>query len=513
METVKGQEKSVIRESEFPSFIPPLMVKELRRGLRTNGFVLFMILFPLLMAVPFLFQAVWGEQVVARAVIDVVFWLGVVCIFLIYNPLRALVGVRQEKVTRTDELIVLTRLTSYDIVSQKWWSLILQTLLLSVVILPFYLVRYLLGGVEIAQEAGILAALFVVSCSASAVALWVSGLPGIYKVFYCFTLVAVGVFVVVLTASSEVFSVMKASASIYLAGGARIYSLYGGLTLLLSVAFYGLSCRAFLFMASRWFAPPSENTDLGFRKTVLWMIAVFGVFFALSWMTGSSGVVAQSNLTLSRSILMQGVGGLCLLDMICSRRVKVIHWKKLKEQGGWMRRLGLLFLPGWQGAGLMILLTGMTGCLLAAVCAVAAGHPEYLEAGFRASLLVCANYLFMGVVFQPLYKRTGDYSLLIYFALSFGLSTIASVGLAVRAFMPGMDFYLSLLSFVPMCSGMVQEWSATPEVMSKLDIKWDEHLIVWGNWTLITVTFLIFLISAFSFWRKIFRLEKVCGSS
>ncbi|MDP9179980.1 MAG: ABC transporter permease, partial [Gemmatimonadota bacterium] len=138
--------------SEFPERLGPVLIKELRQGLRSGMFVLPFTILPALLAL----VAVWALSIdnvsEARSGVTVCFWSALLVPLLIITPLRALSTIRSEREAQTLDLLQLTPLTAWRIVFAKWSSLMAQALLWVAALLPFFVLRYFFGGMNLVEE-------------------------------------------------------------------------------------------------------------------------------------------------------------------------------------------------------------------------------------------------------------------------------------------------------------------------------------------------------------------------
>ena len=84
--------------------------------------------------------------------------------------LVSLGAVGNERKANTLELIFLTRLTARRILTGKWLALVAQTVLLVCAVLPYAVLRYFLGSVDLGAELTAIALLLLGSAVLSGVA-------------------------------------------------------------------------------------------------------------------------------------------------------------------------------------------------------------------------------------------------------------------------------------------------------------------------------------------------------
>jgi hypothetical protein len=133
---------------DFSDHLSPMVVKEMRQGLRTRFFTAALILFHLVLGCLMLSYLFDMNQRDTKEV----FWLVIIVTLLGVLPSRAFNALNAEVKDGTLDMLMLTGITSFRIVWGKWVSLYSQTLLVASSLLPYMIVRYQFGGVEIARE-------------------------------------------------------------------------------------------------------------------------------------------------------------------------------------------------------------------------------------------------------------------------------------------------------------------------------------------------------------------------
>ena len=164
-------------KTDFPDWLSPMLVKELRQGVRTRVFVSLFILLQVLMLLDIsltLLVAAHGESTSAGTAF---FWIMVGLPVLVVLPINGMNAVSGEIKANTLELTFLTRLTAFRIIAGKWLATFAQTLLLVCAVLPYLVLRYFVGGVNVTGELTILASMLGGSALLSAWATGISPYP------------------------------------------------------------------------------------------------------------------------------------------------------------------------------------------------------------------------------------------------------------------------------------------------------------------------------------------------
>ena len=153
---------------DFPDWLGPVLVKELRQGLRSRIFAAAFYLAQglMILSVALNLSAVAASDIPQPsllALLDGVFWLLIAIPLLFLMPFRGFGALHSEIKTRTLELVFLTRLTAWRIAAAKWGAIVLQTVLLLCAVLPYVMLRYFLGGVDLLDDLQKVFFLFVLS--------------------------------------------------------------------------------------------------------------------------------------------------------------------------------------------------------------------------------------------------------------------------------------------------------------------------------------------------------------
>lgn len=164
---------------DFNDRLSPMLVKELRQGLRARTFVAVFLALQILLALVLLLATAARNQAQAGTVISSIIFFFFSMAVLVVQPLRGIGVLHSEIKSNTIELMVLTRLNAWRIVLGKWVSIVSQSALLLVAIAPYLILRYFFGGMNLAAELVLLGLIFATSAAATAVTVGISALPSI----------------------------------------------------------------------------------------------------------------------------------------------------------------------------------------------------------------------------------------------------------------------------------------------------------------------------------------------
>ncbi len=240
--------------------LSPILVKELRQGIRSQ---LFTGSFLVVQALLFVFglSFVSSDSLQNDPAVDsLFFWTTLALPLLVLVPVSASQAIEREVSGRTLELLLVTRLSSYRIVLGKWASVVVQASLLLVSALPYVILRYFLGGVDVVGELLTLGGLLLGSGILAGIAMgfWSLNLPRLGK--------WAAVLLLIWAAPVLLLMVFSPHGSLSAPFGlARLAWLYGTLVMLVMIE-----------SAAARIGPPSENHWTRVRALAL---LSFGIAF------------------------------------------------------------------------------------------------------------------------------------------------------------------------------------------------------------------------------------------
>lgn len=165
---------------DFPDWLPPMLVRELRQGIQSGAFFWTFLLLQLLLVLHAAFTVLAtsgrfdGDLIRASGGF---FWGILVITVGFVIPLRGLNAIATERVGNNLDLVRLTRLSATRIVAGKWAAIVAQVLLVTAAILPYLVLRYFLGGVNVVAELVRLGWLVVAAAVVAALAVYASTRP------------------------------------------------------------------------------------------------------------------------------------------------------------------------------------------------------------------------------------------------------------------------------------------------------------------------------------------------
>ncbi len=160
---------------EMSDRLGPMLVKELRQGLRTKIFLTAFIGFQAILLLMVVASFVSQGGSASGDFLNNAIWIMLVLMLIVVTPIRGQMALEKEIRSGTLELLQITRLDAWTIVRGKWVALMGEAMLYLTVSLPYFTLRYFLGGVHILTDLGLLALLALFSCSLTAMVIGLSG--------------------------------------------------------------------------------------------------------------------------------------------------------------------------------------------------------------------------------------------------------------------------------------------------------------------------------------------------
>ena len=409
--------------ADFPDWLSPMLVKELRQGVRTRVFVALFILLQVAMLLTVSLTLLVAAHGVDTATGTGFFWVFVGLPVLVVLPLNGLASINGEIRANTLELIFLTRLTAFRIVVGKWLAIFVQCVLFICAVLPYLVLRYFIGGVNLAGELEVLGWMLVGSAVLSAFATGLSAYP--VRTVRAVTILSIVLFFVLSTAGEELFG-----RGVVAGPGLGIYGIAG---LLLCA---GIVLLLMLEVGAARIAPPAEN-----HSAILRLLAAAGFLVALAVNFLSRGSTGVTIIAFFISVLVCLVG-LCDEPRWVPRLFRPFATRR------WPGCLaGRLLYPGWYTAvPFTVLMFAAFGWLLAREKILdSQAHSVWFVALLGSLLLPVALIR----LFLPRTRRA---------ALFFGAVQLLSLLAAVLALVCDSSLGTSLktpVSFVPLAALIV----------------------------------------------------------
>lgn len=398
--TPKPANALVAQRIDFPTWLPAMLVKELRQGLRTKGFVGALVGFQVIMTLVTVFAIAGGSDSSTYEMLQISYWMVLVAQLLLITPARAMAGLQSELESRSIDLLLLTRLTAWRVVLGKWCSLLVQAALLVVAMLPYGVARYFFGSVDLTGELKLIGALFGLSGVFTAAALWSSALPKFVRAVLGIALLF-----------SLQFTGLFGPRSPFAGGPAGFAGIIRG-SLWLVLFDVALVLALCLLGAVARLSPAAESKAGQLRALPL--IALLPLPF-LGLGGGAQFVLA-----------MLLFGFVAIMELARAEEPMSCHWRPWLGRGRWGRFVGRFVQPGWASAMEWVcafaLLMGGAGMFL--------DEPlKLLHLGVLAAAGLVFPALLLTWMSSQFTQRIAGYILLLG-----GASTLAAVSAATASF-------------------------------------------------------------------------------
>ena len=411
-------------QSDFADWYSPMLVKELRQGMRSRLFVISF----LLLQGALIFVAAIGLSASAKqqdtSVVTGFFWTIIGVPLLLIMPMSGLNAVVNERKANTLELMFLTRLTPRRIIIGKWLAIVAQTVLLVCTVLPYSVLRYFQGGVNIGAELFTIGALLIGSVLLSGV--FVGFSPHSSRLTRALLILLAVVFLQ--TIPRLLFARVLVGPS-PTSGPGSDWRIYG------TLAWFGLLVLLIMVEvgASR-ISPLAENHSTSRRILGLLALTVFVVYGARDF--------AQSLLFTCTAIVLAGV---CIGALCEAPRFVPSMYRPFTKFGRLGRLSGLVLYPGWP--------TGVFYCLVVVLAMTLVGlrqenvvvDPHWVIWG---GVSVAGTLLFPAAILRTFVPRARR-PFFVYLGVQTVLALMVGFAASVQAY-GGTDLR-QILAVIPTC--------------------------------------------------------------
>lgn len=407
------KQSPVGRIFDFPELWSPMLVKELRQGLRSISFAgIFITMQMILCFIIFLMLVMSdassnGSADAVSGVIFVIYAL-VVCAL---QPLRGFNAISAEINKDTIDLVLITRLSAWKFVFGKWVSIMSQSLMFAISLLPYLILRYFLGGMLLFEELILFALIFISGSVATAIAVGVSAIRTavlryltstiLVGTLLYFTLAGVGV---TLLTRNGLFSIFSSGDRLegfcYFAIGSLITGSY--------------TCWMFLDFGASMIAPISENRASLRRIIYLIILAIGGITLCILPATGSGYSISNPvNPMIQIAMLMMFVP--FFITTYCEHAYLSPRIALNMQKRRFIGKFRALLYPGWGTGSLFLAIVTAIHLLLAFSFRDSSGTSMFdFDEGFVLGVSICLSTLAFPACIVSLFARNSPNRLGIY---------------------------------------------------------------------------------------------------
>lgn len=462
---------------DFADWLSPMLVKELRQGMRSRFFVTSFLILQAAMIFVAIIALGTSADSGSSSTVSGFFWTIISVPLILIMPMSGLGAVGNEKKANTLELISLTRLTARRIITGKWVAIIAQTILLVCAVLPYLVLRYFLGGINLTSELAVIGILFFVSAVLSGLAVGFSPQASRLSRALMVVVVVIGLQIV----PALVFGTHGGSGWLLSRSGPAwqtflCLGLFGVIALTLMIE----------FGASR-IAPLAENHSSSRRVIALLVTAAVVAF-------GHRGPLAGSIWTCAIILLAP----LCI-GALCEPISQVTSVYRPFVKRGFLGRLaGRILYPGWPSGFVFTLLLLLAFFVVGYFNARTSTNVRWI---WWAGVAVAGTLFFPIAIVRGFLPRTPR-PFVFYVGTQIIFALLTVLGASFQAFKVG-DFR-PVLAIVPTCSLLMANSKAITE---------SDFTMVFSGVSLITASSIcLLLVRARQPWREIRALEARAGA-
>ncbi len=336
--TLSASSSQIPNGTDFADWLSPILVKELRQGLKsrvfTGSFIVMQVVMIITMGLRLLDQSQSGTGGGSSG-FDAFFWAMLWLPLLLLMPTRGLRALSDESRANTFDLVQLTRMTAFRIALGKWLALVAQTLLLVAALLPYAVLRYYFGGVDVMSDLIVIAYMLMASMVLTAGAVALSAAPLAVRII----VLAGGLPMVTMGMSGLMMMRMFSGRS-----GSFMFSSsssLGGPDWWLFPCMTALYVFMLLEFAASMFAPPSENHPAR-KRTMALLLSIILIpaawFGGLEWLAPLMAFFAP-------------LVGWVAVEALTERTVSLpAIYAPFARRGFLARGLGRILYPGWATA-------------------------------------------------------------------------------------------------------------------------------------------------------------------
>ncbi|WFB35380.1 hypothetical protein P3T73_14560 [Kiritimatiellota bacterium B12222] len=306
----------------------PMVIKELRQGLKSRSFVAsFLGLQGLMVLSMFIYLAAVSTGSGDLEFADGFFWFMVGLLLIVIMPLRSFQALHDEIKNDTLELIFLTRMNAWKITFGKWCALVIQIFLLVSAILPYLVLRYFLGAINVTGNLAQLFIQIVVSMLLVSIGVGLSAwtskiMRGLLIVGALFSLYLIPLFLFGIGSSM----------------GGAFFGWTGWIDVVVALIIAGIIMMFFIQYGASMIAPPAENHSVRKRSMAVLLTLVMGGYATYKQEAG---------------ILYMCIGLLAPMgiDALCEPLIGIPSvYQRLKK----VRGLRWFLFPGWASGFLFV---------------------------------------------------------------------------------------------------------------------------------------------------------------
>ncbi len=369
-----------LKLSDFGDWISPMIVKELRQGLRTRTFAAVFISWQAFLVLCLIISTASSNSGGS----NFFFWGVIMVLFVPILPMRGLTSLSGEIKDGTLDLLQLTRLGAWRITFGKWAALVSQAGLIGISILPYIVMRYFAGGVSVAWEIWGLGVFVLAAAVLTAINVGLSALRSVILrglLFLALMAVALpmGGMLVARLAENEIADLVDADSGFWAGMG-----IVSGIAVYLTVFFLNLGVSQIATVA--------ENHST--LKRVIALTLTLGLGLALQLTTRRY----EDFLQVAMLVALALTGIDCLSDRPTTSPTVLTPFAKRGVLG---RLMGMLFAPGWHTGSIFWIGLVLSAALVTAGKMDVADFMKHGDPGWDVVKAIMVFFTTVGTLLLP----------------------------------------------------------------------------------------------------------------
>jgi hypothetical protein len=367
---------------DYSDLISPILVKEFRQGIRSKLFTFSFMLSQFVMVLIVITGLAIGEM--DQNDFNIFFWIVVILPIMFLLPLSGVNSISEEVKLKTIDLIYLTHLGSFRILLGKLLSICCQILLLLSAILPYVIVRYYIGNVNLYNDLIFLVNAYMLSVLITAICIFISTIR-INVIIKWIMLFFILYFVI---GMSSVFLIGPAFGALGLGSLSSTFIVY-------LYIIWALTILLILEFGSKLISPLTEN-----HSTKIRIIAFTFVLLSASAEFFLNNSDEHTTINVFTLIYISLIAFVSCTEEI--RDVSLVYVPFLKFKFG--RLLGRIFYPGWLSG--MFFTIFIFGCFIS--LSLYSGFMDndfFREMNFTRVLSFLTTIIYAPIVLRFLFKN------------------------------------------------------------------------------------------------------------
>lgn len=422
---------------DFSDRLSPMLVKELRQGLRTRAFIGVFLTLQIILGIILLGAGTTSTSDQAGDTISGIIFVFFSIAVLIIQPLRGMGALSSEIKGNTIDMMVLTRLSAWRIVAGKWSAIVSQSALMMITIIPYLILRYFFGGMNLVGEIVLILLIFISSATLTAITVGLSASTSVIL--------------------RSIIPILAVPFGTYALFGILVFSRIGGGGSFLdffsletqesriTISIFVASCLYYGFfllsIGTTLIAPLADNYST-FRRLVAFIVTSVATILCVIYVDEIEGLMAIFSLIFTPIFTIS----LTEFNILVPPVVNKFH------RHGFLGKLfGIFLLPGWA--------SGVFFCyVLLAIASISFGYvtiPSYNEELVTITIAMVGSLIFPALLVY-FFKMQGPARVSNYILLSAAIGIVSLTLVAISESLSNAGFLWLFIWLPPVSMIMVE---------------------------------------------------------